>query len=121
MNNYFEFHGWVEGDKKRELFNMNNIFVLPSYFEGMPNALLESMASGLACIASDIDSICDVINLKNGITFDRKCDIDFKLKLEKLILSKSLQKELSINAQLYIQKEHSLNMAINNFRKNIFN
>lgn len=33
--------------------NGSSIFVLPSDFEGMPNALLEAMSLGLACIATD--------------------------------------------------------------------
>jgi glycosyltransferase involved in cell wall biosynthesis len=31
-----------------------DIFVLPSYSEGLSNALMEAMASGCACIASDV-------------------------------------------------------------------
>ncbi len=37
-----------------EILRGTDIFVLPSYSEGLSNALMEAMASGCACIASDV-------------------------------------------------------------------
>ena len=45
------FHGPVEDPTP--LLAASKIFVLPSRFEGTPNALLEAMANRLACIVSD--------------------------------------------------------------------
>jgi glycosyltransferase involved in cell wall biosynthesis len=39
----------------------SDIFVLPSFFEGSPTALLEAMASGKAIVASDLRSIREII------------------------------------------------------------
>ena len=40
----------------------NDIFILSSNFEGMPNALIEAMSSGMACISTDIV----VVVVQNG-------------------------------------------------------
>ena len=46
-----------------------DVFVLPSSREGLPNALLEAMASGLACIASRLPGVTDhlVRDRENGV------------------------------------------------------
>lgn len=43
-----------------------NIFVLPSYAEGLSNALMEAMASGCACIASDVGG--NRFLIQNGVS-----------------------------------------------------
>jgi len=41
-------------DDIADVLAQTDIFVLPSYSEGLSNALMEAMASGCACIASDV-------------------------------------------------------------------
>ncbi len=43
-----------------------DIFVLPSYSEGLSNALMEAMASGCACVASEVGG--NVFLIQNGIS-----------------------------------------------------
>lgn len=55
-----------------------SLFVLPSDFEGMPNALMEAMALGLPCVSTDCDgggARFLIENEKNGILVP-KGDID---------------------------------------------
>lgn len=46
--------GFLSGRPLRELYSHAGLFVLPSYYEGLPIVLLEAMSYGLSCIASDI-------------------------------------------------------------------
>ncbi len=48
------------------VLSTSDIFVLPSYSEGLSNALMEAMASGCACIASDVGG--NRYLLENGIS-----------------------------------------------------
>ena len=52
----------------RELLHFSDLFLFPSLREGMPLALLEAMAAGKPCIASQIGSLKEVIEEgKTGI------------------------------------------------------
>jgi glycosyltransferase involved in cell wall biosynthesis len=76
---------FVEHTDNIELFyNMADIFVLPSTNEGLPNVLLEAMASGLPCLANKVSGTEDIINSDNGILFDISETDSFLNGLKKL-------------------------------------
>ena len=65
-----DFTGWVSPDEIPKIYQAADIFVLPSVVEGMPNGILESMATGLPSVASDVPGSEELIdNGKTGIIF----------------------------------------------------
>lgn len=53
------FAGW-RGDVP-EILAASDLLVLPSAWEGMPNAVLEAMASGLPVVASDVEGVRELL------------------------------------------------------------
>ncbi len=118
LDNQFRFYGWVRGDNKMKLLQRADIFVLPSYYEGFPNALMEAMASGIAIIATKVGSIPDVVeHSKNGLLYCAG-DIDGLDKhLQLLILNKEIRLKLAKEALISVKENNSIDIAVNKFDK----
>jgi len=69
----FQFKGVVSGDSKLEAIKSADFFLLPSYTEGLPMALLETMSCGVIPVVSDHDSMRSMItDFENGIMVQRR-------------------------------------------------
>ncbi|TYT63482.1 glycosyltransferase family 4 protein [Natrialba swarupiae] len=64
------YHGYVSEQRKRELLSEGSIYVLPTYAEGLPIAMLEGMAGGNAVVSTTVGSIPEVIGDENGILIE---------------------------------------------------
>ncbi len=94
LTNYVEFMGWVSGDLKRDLLENADIFVLPSYKEGLPVSLLEAMSYGIPVISTTVGSIPELIDDKvNGFLISP----GDRLALQNLIV------QLGIDARLRVE------------------
>lgn len=61
------YHGEISDQgRMRELLIASDILVCPSHSEGMPNVIMEAMASGLAVIATDVGAISGMLDERNG-------------------------------------------------------
>lgn len=61
IDNKVKFMGWASHSDLPFYLNEMKLLVLPSYSEGLPNVLLESMSCGTPVLASNIGAIPDLI------------------------------------------------------------
>ncbi|HZY26394.1 MAG TPA: glycosyltransferase family 4 protein [Bacteroidales bacterium] len=71
MGDIIEFLGWVGNEKKIAVFNNSDVFILPSYAEGLPISILEAMSYGKAIIATDVGGVSEIVREnENGILIE---------------------------------------------------
>lgn len=84
-----------------------SMFVLSSDFEGMPNALMEAMASGLPCVSTDCGgggARFLIQNGENGILVPQKDEEKMAEAMRKILSDKAFAEKISRNA-LKLQEE----------------
>lgn len=59
--------GWVSGDEKNTLMHDCSIFVLPSYNEGLPMAIIEALSYSMAVVSTSVGGIPDLVSASNGV------------------------------------------------------
>jgi len=100
LKDQFKYMGVVSGSKKMETIRCADYFLLPSWFEGLPLSLLETMAAGLVPIVTNVGSISYFVkNEENGIFVKQKNPQDLYQKMKKLLLNPDLYKTYSMNAK----------------------
>ena len=102
------FTGYVVGQQKEELFSNARLFVLPSYLEGLPVALLEAMSYRLPCLVSDIPPHREVISEGvEGFLFQSNDFSDFVRKLRELLENPKRLKDIGENARRKVEREYN--------------
>ena len=112
--------------RPEDYFRAADIFVLPSVREGLPNALLEAMASGLACVAVKLPGSTETL-LGNreraggcGILFEADDRGALGEALERLARDRGLRQELGRMARQRVLESCSLEKVARRYRDFVF-
>lgn len=106
---------FMPGEKKnvQDYYAQAELFVLPSRNEGYPNALIEAMSFGSACIAVD----CNygprdiIINELNGLLVPNEDPEALATAIYRMMKSPSLKKRLGKQAKMINQTNSSVNIT----------
>ncbi len=62
LDSKVHFSGWLDGQALEDALSEADVFVLPSWVEGLPNSMIEAMAARLAVVVSSVGNIPDVVD-----------------------------------------------------------
>ena len=98
---------------------ISSIYIQPSIYDPLPRAMLEAMYLGLPVIASDIETIKDVIkDGETGIVTSIKPE-SIAATIRRLIDDKRLREKISKNAKAFILQNCSMDRMIHTIIKNL--
>ncbi len=88
-------HGWVDDEARRALVASADVFVLPSYAEGMPNSMIEAMSLAVPVVVTPVGSIADVIrDGENGLLVAPRDAEALRATLARLLASPELRRRI---------------------------
>lgn len=77
------------------LMKSSDLFVMPSYREGVPRSLLEAMDLGLPCIGSRTRGITELIGPGGGILCDPKSEKEYAEAIEKIMSNPNITEDMA--------------------------
>lgn len=100
------------------ILNNSNIFVLSSNHEGLPNSLMEAMAMGLPCIATDVGGVRQLItDMKNGIVVRPKSPSSIVKAIETIIKDNVLKNSIANEAYMTMYREYKQDIVAEDLMK----
>ena len=111
LNRNVKMINWVPHNELPSYFNELKLLVIPSYTEGLPNVMLESMACGTPVLATQVGSIPDIIaDQETGFILKENSVECISNNIEK-VLSFSKLNKVSENTCKFVKSEFNENIT----------
>jgi glycosyltransferase involved in cell wall biosynthesis len=109
MGDRYIYNGIVSGLQKWDILKKSKIFLLPSYYEGLPMSLLEAMSVGCIPIVTSVGSIPEVIkNGYNGLIVNKYSPKEIENSILKIFNDNSLAEFMSYNSILTVKNNYNM-------------
>ena len=101
LSDRVEVPGWLDSVEVKKVLGRTDIFVLPSFAENLPMAILEAFARGIAVIATPVGAVPEVVDHgRNGLIVQVGDVAELADALARLISNRCLRRTLGANAKL---------------------
>ena len=119
LSDVIKIAGRMDSEKMPEVYRQNDIFISASMQEGMSNAMLEAMSSGLPIVTTRCEGLAELID-GNGLIVERDNVEEIAKAVKRLADDPELYKRMSTAARKQAEKFNWANVAssyIEQYRK----
>jgi len=111
LKNRVTYVGWIVGDAKDKLLRNTDIFVLPSYGEGMPMTILEAMSYAIPVISTNVGGVPElVLEEQTGYLVEPGNLDGLFQQMKRLIEDSHLRISMGLKGREVIEKDFNLNI-----------
>ena len=110
LGDVIEITGRMDSEKMTEVYRQNDIFISASMQEGMSNAMLEAMATGLPIVTTRCEGLAELID-GNGLIVEQDSAEEIAKAVKRLTEDSGLYKQMSTAARKQAEKFDWANVA----------
>lgn len=113
LGEHIKYLGWISGQEKDNALAETDIFILPSYNEGLPVSILEAMSNAKPVIATNVGGIPEVVeDKKSGYLFEPGDLNGLRESIEKFMDDRSLIETLGEYGREIFENQYTSGIVI---------
>lgn len=107
LNDVISVNGWVDDRAKCEILHRATMLILPSYTEGMPNVILEAMATHTPIVSTRVGGLKELlIDEDNALIFEPGDIAGLSRQIERYLNDPELRAAIAARAYRHIAQQH---------------
>lgn len=111
-------NGWIGGAEKLQALYGSSMLILPSHSEGIPNVILEAMATRTPIVATFVGGMKEILrDGENSLVARVNNPVDLSEKILLLLQDDALRSSLAVNAYQEAAVKYDVPVIRNHFRE----
>lgn len=116
LENYVKLVSWLPHDQLSDYLNKIKLLVVPSYSEGLPNIILESMACCTPVLATPVGAIPDIVKEgETGFIMENNSVESIYINIMRVLKDEKLP-EISKKARKFVVEEFNYDKTVDGFK-----
>lgn len=110
-------NGWADENKKLEALYESTVLILPSHTEGIPNVILEAMATKTPIVSTHVGGLKDVLtDGRNALIAKVGDPVDLSAKIARLLDDEEIREHIAEQAYAEIKEKYDIPVIKEKFR-----